>query len=185
VTGNKGVSSTLKYWALADPSTSSSVQTQLASRPLLIKCKNILDMSKIKFDKPFKYLFGRLKNKQPLYRIVAGKMHHAVEENFRTEGKRIGGWAKLKRSTLRQKQRRKAAKQILQFRGKLVKSIQEEATNEHAAVGTNLRYGRIHKEDGTINISARSEILKRSRYKRGSKKGKFKKGKTAGRGFTR
>jgi phage virion morphogenesis protein len=143
-------------------------------------------MNNIELDSPLKRLFSKLRNPQPLYRIIAGRMHYAVEENFRTEGKRIvGGWQPLSAGTLRWKRKKGAARQILQFKGQLVRSIQEEANNDHAAVGSNLRYGRIHQEGGTINIAARSEIFKRNRYSRGVKKGKFKKGTTPGKGFTR
>jgi phage gpG-like protein len=112
-------------------------------------------------------------------------MYRAVMKNFAVEGR--PKWKKLAKSTLKQRNKKGYTGKILQRRGGgsgLKGSIQAKYDAESASVGTNKIYGRIHQEGGTIKIAARSEIFKRNRYKRGSKKGKFKKGTTPGRGNT-
>jgi len=57
-------------------------------------------------------------------------------------------------------------------------------SNTAVAIGTNKIYGPIHQFGGTVKQGARSELFQRNRYVRGAKKGSFKKGSIAGRGFT-
>ena len=52
-----------------------------------------------------------------------------------------------------------------------------------SAGGAKVPYARIHNEGGTIFQGARTELFNRNRYKSGKKKGSFKRGTTAGRGF--
>ena len=70
----------------------------------------------------------------------------------------------------------------------LVNSIQEkEATAERVIVtagNSKVPYAQIHNQGGTITRAARSETFSRNRYSRGKKKGSFKRGTTAGKGFT-
>ncbi len=51
-------------------------------------------------------------------------------------------------------------------------------------VYTDVEYAAVHNDGGTITRGARSELFVRSRLSSGKRKGKFKKGTTAGRGFT-
>lgn len=51
-------------------------------------------------------------------------------------------------------------------------------------VYTDVEYAAIHNEGGTITRHARSELFVRNRISKGKRKGKFKKGTTAGQGLT-
>lgn len=87
----------------------------------------------------------------------------------------------------RQKETKKSAgRAILIGRARLrnsIRVISKDATK--VSVGTtDVPYARIHNYGGTITRHARSETFLRNRFTRGSKKGSFKKGTTAGKGFT-
>src|ERR1035438_5531051 len=58
-------------------------------------------------DDALKPLAEKSKNLTPVMRTIAGIMDFAVEENFRTQGSRIGGWKPLSSSTIRQRTRLK------------------------------------------------------------------------------
>lgn len=51
-------------------------------------------------------------------------------------------------------------------------------------VGNDTPYAQVHNDGGQISRKARSETFVRNRYAKGTKKGKFKKGTTSGRGLT-
>jgi phage virion morphogenesis protein len=135
-------------------------------------------------QKIFVSLADKIKNMRPLYVKIAGIMADSVEQNFQTEGKRLpGGWPQLAKSTIRAKTK-KGYSMILQNRGTLASSIQASADNDAAYVGTNLKYARIQQLGGEIFHAPRSSIYTQNRFKRGAKKGKFKKGTNAGQGFS-
>jgi phage gpG-like protein len=67
---------------------------------------------------------------------------------------------------------------------RLMNSITAKAYRDRAEIGTNLPYAAIQQLGGTIKHAARSETFLRKRYVRGEKKGSFKRGTAAGRGFT-
>lgn len=141
----------------------------------------------MKLDTQFQKLFDNYKNKKRIYTALAGDMHDAVEQNFETEGDRLGKkWAPLAESTIKRRLKKGyGTNPILQNKGDLVKSIQHGATETGAMVFTNdpragaLFYGAV------IEMAARTELFSRLRYKRGKKKGKFKKGTLYGKGFKR
>lgn len=141
------------------------------------------------FTQQINAVIANLKNKfipnKQLMKTIAEEMHASVMENFRTQGANVpGGWPPLKPATLKQKRKKGLSESILQATGMLLRSIQSSATDNSAAVHTNLRYAAIHNFSGIIKQGARSEIFQRNRYKRTEKKGSFKKGTTAGQGFT-
>ena len=73
--------------------------------------------------------------------------------------------------------------------GRLRSSITASPTvqegNEYITkIGTNVEYAPIHEFGGVIHRNPRSSLFIQNRFSRGSKKGRFKKGSTRGRGFT-
>lgn len=138
-------------------------------------------------DSGFTFVINELsknaQNTAPLMRKISGDMMDSVEENFEREGR--PRWKSLAESTIEsRKKKKKWPGKILQVTGRLAKSIIVKTSKFEAVLGTNLKYARIHQKGGVINMSARSETFVRSRYIRGAKKGKFKKGTKSGRGFT-
>jgi phage virion morphogenesis protein len=127
----------------------------------------------------------KLADLRPLLREIAGRLHDAVEENFRLEGRRGGRprWAELKPAT--QRARATAGHwpgRILQRRGQLAASVEPGWSRDKAWVGTNLRYAAIHQFGGTIEKKARTQVLA---YDEGT--GRFLSRRRAGRrkkGFT-
>lgn len=84
-------------------------------------------------------------------------------------------WAKRKKTD-----KRRPGRAILMDRGKLRNSIRGEVRGTDIVFGSDVPYAKIHNEGGTIGKHARSETFVRNR----TKKGKFKRGTTAGRGFS-
>lgn len=143
------------------------------------------DENRIVLNRTIGAMLRRIKDRRPLMKEISQIMLKAVQQNFETEGKRIGGWPQLKPATLKDRKRKGYTSGMLIRRGNLFRSISARATNDEAVVGTNKIYARIQQEGGTINMASRSETFIRSRYVKGNKKGKFKKGKgKAGQGFT-
>lgn len=90
------------------------------------------------------------------------------------------GWAARQKNT-----RRNNGKAILVQTGRLRRSIRILSEGENRVViGTDVPYARIHNYGGTITQAARSETFQRNRITRGARKGRFKRGVTAGRGFS-
>lgn len=54
----------------------------------------------------------------------------------------------------------------------------------HVVVGSDIPYASAHNNGDIINRMARSETFIRNRYKKGTKKGLFKRGTTSGKGMT-
>lgn len=76
-------------------------------------------------------------------------------------------------------------KSILIQTGRLRRGTRIFSIGENKVViGNDVPYARVHNYGGTITRHARSETFKRNRFTRGGNKGKFKKGTTAGKGFT-
>lgn len=146
------------------------------------------------FDAIRNSIFKRIKDKaqdlSPLMKKIAADMKDAVYQNFEEEGR--PKWKPLAKSTIRE--RRKLGYwpgKILQRRsggGGLLGSITSRYDSHTAEVGTNKVYAAMHQYGGTINQAARSSTYVQQRYKRGSKKGKFKrtseKNRVFGQGFT-
>lgn len=88
-----------------------------------------------------------LENRQPLMRAISEDMLSAVMENFEQEGR--PKWLPVQR-----------AGKILQNTRRLMSSIDSDADNNMAVVGTNVVYARIHNEGG----KTRPHVI-RPRYK--------------------
>jgi phage gpG-like protein len=112
-----------------------------------------------------------------------------VHNHFNNErglaGQRLSAWKPLAPSTIEQRKKKGYTGMILQRTGILKNSIQPFYTKNSFGVGTNLKYAPPHEKGAKIKLASRSELFKRNRYSRGSKKGSFKKGTTFGKGFTR
>lgn len=142
------------------------------------------------FDAIKNSIFKRLKDKtsdlSPLMKKIAADMKDAVYQNFEEEGR--PKWKPLARSTIRQRKRLGYwPGLILQRRSGasgLLGSITSRYDSHSAEVGTNKVYAAMHQYGGTINQAARTSLFTQSRYKRGSKRGRFKKGIEFGKGFT-
>lgn len=112
-----------------------------------------------------------------------------IDQNFIVEGRfgngMFGGgterWKKSKRAI-------QQSGQTLSDTGQLASSIQvvvsQQGNQLHIQVGSNLAYAAIHNFGGTIAMPARSRTYVQKRYSVGTKKGRFKKGTTFGRGYT-
>lgn len=88
-----------------------------------------------------------VENRRPLMRAISEDMLDAVMENFAQEGR--PKWLPIQR-----------AGKILQNTRRLMSSIDSDADNNMAVVGTNVVYARIHNEGGTT----RPHVI-RPRYK--------------------
>ena len=127
---------------------------------------------------------GRAGNLSPIMRAIGDRVTEQTKERFNRGGPAPNGtpWAKPK--TPNPKRRG-----TLRVTDQLRDSIRFQLMGKSAvAIGTNKVYGAIHQFGGAITQGARSELFIRNRYKRKTKtgklKGQFKKGSTAGQGFT-
>lgn len=68
-------------------------------------------------------------------------------------------WAPLAPATVRQKRKAGRSEKILEREGDLKSSILSDHDRRSAAAGTNLVYAAIHQFGGTIQRSARSQVL--------------------------
>lgn len=104
--------------------------------------------------KELKRLAAKTKDMTPIMRKISAKMHYAVEENFATEGARLGkNWADLNHFTKEQRSNLgKYPGAILNRSGSsgLIGSITSRYDNNSAMVGTNKVYAAIHQFGGTI-----------------------------------
>jgi len=141
-------------------------------------------MSEIKvgIDPALMSLLKKVENREPLMRIIAGIMLDDVHENFEQQGR--PPWRALSEKTINDRRAKGYwPGKILQRTGQLLKSITPKADNNSAQVGTNKNYAAIHQFGGEINQAARQNLYIQSRYSRGKKKGKFKKGTEFGKGL--
>jgi len=123
-------------------------------------------------------MIDRSRNMLPAYQEIGLRLASSIQENFRTGG-RPDRWKESGRA-------RKQHGQTLLDTGRLMREASlPKVTPEGITFGSTLPYARIHQEGGEIQFAARSETFRRRRITRGEKKGQFKKGTEAGRGFTR
>lgn len=115
-----------------------------------------------------------LRNPSRTMKYIASDLMQSVKRNFEYEGR--GKWKPLSSRTIKQRTRLGYwPGKILQRTGELKRSITSGSDQNSAWVGTNKRYAALHQFGGHIFKASRNEKFIRSRYKRGSKKGKFKK----------
>lgn len=105
-------------------------------------------------QKMLKDLAGRVQNRQPLMKKIAGIMYDAVEENFRHEGR--PRWKPSKRANMQ-------GGQTLQDTGSLAASISKKHDNNSAQVGTNKVYAAVHQFGfkGRVNIPSHTRRVKK------------------------
>lgn len=96
-------------------------------------------------------------NLAPVMRALAAKLMSITEENFHTEGARLGKkWAPLKPSTQRWRDKTGYTGKMLQVKRKLLNSISSRADDDSAIVGTNLVYARVHQFGIDDSVSVRA-----------------------------
>lgn len=123
-------------------------------------------------------VIDRSRDLLPAYREIGALLGSSIQENFRSGG-RPNRWKQSGRA-------RKQHGQTLLDTGRLMREESSpRVTPEGITFGSILPYARIHQEGGEIHFAARSENFRRRRFVRGEKKGQFKRGTEAGRGFTR
>jgi phage gpG-like protein len=124
-------------------------------------------------------LNSKVSSALPLMRTLAGILNFAVEENFRTEGKRLpGGWPQLSKKTIAQRKRLKLwPGKILDRHGAsgLAGANTQKWTDTTSQVSNNKIQAPLMNYGGQIKVAARTEIFERLRFKKGTRKGKFKK----------
>lgn len=113
--------------------------------------------------------------------IIGNEAVNWSQDNFRLQG-----W---RESTLLPWQprisKRDPGRAILIKSGRLLRSIRITAVGDlTVSIGTDVPYARIHNYGGEVNRYARSETFLRNRISKGIRKGQFKKGVKAGKGFT-
>lgn len=112
-----------------------------------------------------KELISRAKNLQPLLNNIAQIMLESVRKNFDNEG-RVDKWAALKRSTIKQREKKGYwPGKILQRSGMLKRSVQAFSDDTAAIVSTNIKYAGIHNYGGTIKQATRSNLRTKKQIK--------------------
>lgn len=130
-----------------------------------------------------KRLAGKVSDLTPLMRKIAGVMEHAVLENFKTSGTRVGGWPALSPQYAKRLRKKgyNPAQMLDRSAAGLKHSITSSSGSDFAAVGTNKVYARIHNEGGVIQrmaysgavrlrTDAKGNILKKGNLARFAKK---------------
>jgi len=100
----------------------------------------------------------KITNLTPLMNEISQIMLEAVMKNFDAEG-RPSKWARLKSSTLKQRQKKGYTGKILQRTGALKRSIQASYNESSATVSTNLVYAATHQYGATISKSTLKTYL--------------------------
>lgn len=108
-----------------------------------------LDIDDREVKKELTRLAGRVQNRQPLMRKIAGIMKDAVEENFEQEGR--PKWKPSKRAM-------KQGGKTLQDTGQMAASVSEDYDNDSAAVGTNKKQAAIHQFGGKAGRGKKATI---------------------------
>ena len=107
----------------------------------------------------------------PLMQRVEGMMLFAVQRRFETETGPDGGkWQRLSPRTANKRVgrsggRKRGYNNILRVTGRLYSSISSQSDAGSAEVGTNLAYGRIHQDGGTITQYPQSRTIRLRKVK--------------------
>ena len=136
-------------------------------------------------------------NEQQVFNRLKSKLQNAVSSlpkvfgneavNFFTDSFNKQGWEDRSLSPWvpRKKTKKGTGRAILVETGKMRRAIKIGSTGPtRVTIVNDDPKARIHNNGGKIVQQPRSETFQRNRFKKGSKKGKFKKGTSAGRGFT-
>lgn len=119
-----------------------------------------------------KKLEEKLSDLSPVMAAISEDMISATEDNFKTEGSRLGTpWKELSKARIKQ---RGIAHPILQDTGQLAKSIQNAHSSNSASVSTNKAYAAIHQLGGEVKVDrmittrlrtkASGELIKQKGY---------------------
>ncbi len=124
-------------------------------------------------------------NLSPIMKAIGARVTTQTKDRFRSQGPAPSGppWEALKAATRKGKKHPKILTETTALRD----SIHYRLTGRSAVsigTGEHIPYAAIHQYGGVIRQGARSEIFARNRYVKGDRKGQFKKGTKAGRGFT-
>ena len=137
----------------------------------------------------------RMTDMTPLLRAIGDRVVEQTKRRFAAGGPAPSGipWAKPRTPNPKRVRTLTVSGHLrdsirYQLRGRDAVAIgtnkEYAASRDAVANGTNKEYAAIHQLGGTSTQGARSELFVRNRYKRGAKKGQFKKGTKAGQGFT-
>lgn len=108
-----------------------------------------IDIDDREVKKELTRLAGRVQDRRPLMRKIAGIMKDAVEENFEQEGR--PKWKPSKRAM-------KQGGKTLQDTGQMAASVSEDYDNDSAAVGTNKKQAAIHQFGGKAGKGKKATI---------------------------
>lgn len=109
----------------------------------------------------------KIKKPINILKQIGQYMLGSIDKNFETQG-RPNKWAHLASSTIKNRRNKnKSTIKILQDTGMLRKSITYDATDDQVAIGTNLKYARIHQYGGDIKQPFRHQITNFRKYKSG------------------
>ncbi len=96
-----------------------------------------------------------LRQRDELLKGIAAGMLVSLRRTFREQGSPSGSWAPLAPATLRSaKSKASAGRKILILSGKLLNSIQSQATPGGIVIGTNLPYARVQQEGSADRAGA-------------------------------
>lgn len=109
---------------------------------------------------------GRGQNLAPAMRSFGEYMRARTEERFSAERGPDGvPWPASKTA-------KKQGRKVLTHTHRLRRSITYKAGHTSLALGTNVVYGRIHQQGGTILIPGRAQVLHFRKFKSGRNKGR-------------
>jgi phage virion morphogenesis protein len=111
----------------------------------------IIEVDDSSLKRVFAEVGARMVDMSPLMRQISEKMKNAVDQNFDTEGSRIGPKWKPSQRAIKQ------GGKTLQDTGRLAASIVPAFDSHSAEVGTNVVYAAIHQFGGTVTHLARSQ----------------------------
>lgn len=103
----------------------------------------------------------RLGNPEPLMLDISRILRHSVMRNFETESDGKHRWARLAKSTQKQRARKGYTGKILQRTGTLKRSIYAAHGNNYAEVGTNLKYAAALNFGAVMHRSSLRTYLRR------------------------
>ena len=125
-------------------------------------------------DNELSQLDKSLNTTRPLMLAVAETLHAQAMAIFHSEGATVGGWPTLSKSTQRNRARNGHwPGKMLQVTGRLAASIQTDAGDDFAQIGTNAVYAAIQHFGGVINrtgtVRLRTEAAGSLKRQRGHK----------------
>lgn len=102
-------------------------------------------------------------NTLPAYKKASIFLDKWVQENFKTEGGKVGGWVPFSlytREMIRRYDPERSPAKLLQKTGRLRASFQPFFNSKNAGIGSDLPYAKTH-EEGFGNIPMRRMLPKR------------------------